>query len=71
MYNQSQRDYISSNFKDSILHADSSLRLAGNASVTEQQWRDQNPLSTVTPGFGILAALLAIGLIVIWKERKV
>ncbi len=70
MYNQSQRDFISSSFKDSILHADSSLRLAENASVTEQQWRDQNPLSTVTPGFGILAALLAIGLIVIWNERK-
>jgi len=70
MYNQSQRDFISSDFKSSILHADSALKLADNASAAEQQWRDQNPLSTVTPGFGALAALLAIGFIVIWNERK-
>lgn len=70
LYNQSENDFISSHFKDCILHADMAATLADNATATDKSWRDSNPLSTVTPGFGILAALLAIGLIFMLKERK-
>jgi hypothetical protein len=70
LYNQSESEFIAKNFKDCILHADSALKLAENATAADQKWRDENPLSAVTPGFGALAALLAIGVIFMLKERK-
>ncbi|HTY90848.1 MAG TPA: hypothetical protein VMC84_06690 [Methanocella sp.] len=70
MYNQSESDFIASHFKDCIRHADSAAALADNATATEKSWRAANPLSAATPGFGIWASLLAIGLIFILRERK-
>jgi HEPN domain-containing protein len=70
LYNQSESEFNAKNYKDCILHADSALKLAENATAADQKWRDENPLSAVTPGFGALVALLAIGVIFMLKERK-
>lgn len=70
LYNQSATDFIASRFADCVEHADSAAALADSAAAAEKSWRDANPLSTVTPGFGILAALTAIGLALIIGERK-
>lgn len=70
LYNQSEDDYIASNYDDAIAHANSAFNAAGDAETTDQQWRDSNPLNAVIPGFGLIAALLAIAVIFFVKERK-
>jgi|GEM_PF-4045201 len=69
-YNLSGNDYISSDFKGSMAHADNAYKLANDSAAAEQKWHDSNPLSAVTPGFGAIAALLALAAIFILKERK-
>lgn len=70
IYNQSEDDYIASQYLSAIAHANAAIKLAGDATVAEQKWHDENPLSAVTPGFEAFAASLALLVIFIMKERK-
>lgn len=70
IYNQSEDDYIASQYLSAIAHANAAIKLAGDAAVAEQKWHDENPLSAVTPGFEAFAASLALLVIFIMKERK-
>lgn len=69
IYNQSEDDLIACHYADAIANANSAIKLAEDAAVAEQKWRDENPLNAV-PGFEALAAMLALAAIFIIKERK-
>ncbi len=69
-YNRSASDFIASNYTGSAMHATLSYNYANDSMAAEQKWLNNNPLSAVSPGFELLAALLALGAIFIIKERK-
>ncbi len=69
-YNTSTSEYIGNNFTGSAIHAASAYDYANSSITAEQNWLNSNPLSAISPGFELLAALLALGAIFIVKERK-
>jgi hypothetical protein len=68
--NQSESYYAANDSQNAEDYATQAYNDANQSSVAEQKWQSQNPLSNVTPGFGVIAALLAIAAVFILRERK-